>query len=239
MRSFFFALVPLLALAASGSALAAAGKVTFLEGSATRTPKDGPAVAVADGAELLDGDTLETAAGGRLELTLEDGSVARLDEKSKLVVDSVSKLSEESWAVKLTLTLGQIWSKVTRKVGEGAGYEVQTERAVAGVRGTEFLVEAAGEHTIEVYEGAVEVGVRGEQGEIVARHRVALGQHLRIDAARKTGGPGQGHADRAFRKWAAARQEKAALKGEKKDKHEKRRERRYDRLEQRRESRPR
>jgi hypothetical protein len=218
-------------------ALAASGKVTFLEGSATRTAAGGAPVALIDGAAVLEGDALETSAGGRLEVTLEDGSIVRVDEKSRLLVDSVVRIGDQSWKVKLTLALGQIWSKVTRKVGEGAGYEVHTERAVAGVRGTEFLVEASGDHNVEVDEGVVDVGVRGADGLVTEHHLVNLGERLAIDASGRTAGPIKGRAERAFRHWLKERLEKTR-KGPK-ERRESLKERRYDRAEQRRDNRPR
>lgn len=197
MRILGLAVAVLAALPAS--ALGDSGTVTFLEGTATRTPAAGGApVALAVDAEVVEGDTLETGAESKLEIELEDGSIARLDQKSKLVVDSIAKGPETSWKVKLSLVLGQVWAKVTRKVGEDAGFEVHTERAVAGVRGTEFLVSADVEHEVEVYEGTVEVGGRGPKAE---RWKVGAGKRLAFDREGRAGGLAAARAERKFLKW--------------------------------------
>ena len=236
MRSLLVAAVALLVpVAASG----ASGKVTFLEGPATRLAKGTTeAAALAVDGEVSDGDVVETGPKGRVEITLADDSVVRLNESSKLVVDSVTKV-EQSWNVKLTLTLGEIWSKVTRKVGPDAGYEIQTERAVAGVRGTEFVVEAAGDHEIEVLEGKVEVAVRDGEGEGAGKKfQVAKGERLRVEKGMRCTGPAASKGERGFLKWVKGRdadrrddRDRRSLKERREDS----RQRRNDRRELRRE----
>ncbi len=59
------------------------------------------------------------------------------------------------------LDCGSVWTKVKKMIG-GGKFEVTTERAVHGVRGTEFTVEIIEENgikydIIKVYEGSVEV----------------------------------------------------------------------------------
>jgi len=216
------------------AAYAGSGKVTFVEGTATRSTSGGAPQALALDSEVEDGDTVETAAKARLELTLADGSVVRLGESGKLVVDSVTRV-ETSWRVKLTLVLGEVWSKVTRKVGDDAGYEVHTDRAVAGVRGTEFVVEAGADHDIEVLEGKVEVAVR--DGGAGAKYSLERGHRLRVDRAGKTGGPGPSKGDRAISKWARGEGDgKSKLDRERpRDRREDRKTKRMDRRELRRE----
>lgn len=218
----FFLLLPALSLAA-------AGKVTLADGPVTRTRIGAPSQALETGAEVEDGDTLETGEKARLEVRLADGSVLRLGARGRLVVDSVAPV-DTSFRVKLTLTLGELWSKVTRKTGPDAGYEVHTDRSVAGVRGTEFVVEAGDEHEVEVLEGKVEVALRDGS----TRHALTVGQRLRIDRAGKTLGPAPGRGERAIAKWA--RWEGDKLDRERsRDRREDRRTKRMDRRELRRE----
>lgn len=59
------------------------------------------------------------------------------------------------------LDCGSVWTKIKKMIG-GGKFEVTTERAVHGVRGTEFTVEIIEENgikydIIKVYEGSVEV----------------------------------------------------------------------------------
>jgi hypothetical protein len=154
-----------LVLAASllpATALAASGEVTYLEGKATRTPQGGGKVALALKSGLEQGDTIETSAGAKLEITLADKSVMRLGPSSKLKLD-VTSFSENSREFKATLILGKVWSKVSSIFGSERTFEVRTERAVAGVRGTIFRVDAARSKAVlvKVYTGTVAVAGTG------------------------------------------------------------------------------
>ncbi len=218
----FFLLLPTLSLAA-------AGKVTLAEGPVTRVRTGLSAQALEVGAQVEDGDTLETGEKARLEVQLADGSVVRLGSRGRLVVDSVTPV-ETGFRVKLTLALGELWSKVTRKTGPDAGYEVHTDRSVAGVRGTEFVVEAGDEHEVEVLEGKVEVALRDGS----ARHALTPGLRLRIDRAGKTAGPATGRGERAIAKWSRRDGDKLD-RDRSRDRREDRRTKRMDRRELRRE----
>lgn len=125
------------------------GSVTVVEGAgrAVRKADDGKGKPepLKVGTPIRVGDHLETAAGVRLKLTLNDQSVLMLDERSRLQIDAADFADQTGarsgfWS---TLGVGAIWSKVAKTVaGSDAKFEVRTERAVAGVRGTEFWVEA-------------------------------------------------------------------------------------------------
>jgi len=229
MRPVLSAAAFCLFLLAPALASAAAGRVTLAEGTATRTRAGAPAATLTVGAEVEDHDTLETGDKSRLEVELADGSVLRLGARGRLVVDSVTPV-ETSFRVKLTLALGELWSKVTRKVGPDAGYEVHTDRSVAGVRGTEFVVEAGDEHEVEVLEGKVEVALRDGS----ARHDLTPGQRLRIDRAGKTAGPAASRGERAIAKWSRRDGDKLD-RDRSRDRREDRRTKRMDRRELRRE----
>jgi hypothetical protein len=120
-------------------AWASVGKVALLEGKATRTPSGGAAAALAVGTELEVGDVLEVSKGN-LKLQLNDDSVIMLGDASKLTIDEASFGGQERSFV-ATLGLGKLWTKVTKAVGKGK-FEVKTDKAVAGVRGTIFRIDA-------------------------------------------------------------------------------------------------
>ncbi len=129
-----------LAVLLAGSAFAEVGKVTVLEGQASRAPKDGAAVALAVGAEIELGDTLEVK-NGNLKFELTDGSVVALATGSKLQISEAEFEGQERKGFKAFLGAGSLWTKV-KKTLTGAKFEVTTERAVAGVRGTIFRIDA-------------------------------------------------------------------------------------------------
>ncbi|MCC6336349.1 MAG: FecR domain-containing protein [Myxococcales bacterium] len=125
----------------AGSALAAVGKIAVLEGAGTRTPKDGgAAVALAVGTEVELGDTIDVSKGN-LKLELNDGSVIALAERSKLQITEAEFEGQERKGFSAFLKAGSLWTKVKKALG-GGKFEVTTERAVAGVRGTIFRIDA-------------------------------------------------------------------------------------------------
>ena len=125
------------------AALASVGKVSLLQGTATRTPTGGSAVALEVGAEIELGDTIGVGAGSNLKIVLGDESLLLLGADSSLRIDEGKFQGLERRAFSARLLIGKVWAKVTRAVsGSDAKFEVTTDRAVAGVRGTVFRVDA-------------------------------------------------------------------------------------------------
>jgi hypothetical protein len=156
---------PLLLAAAllSAPALAApppaAGTVTFVDGEATRLA-GGRAERLGPGSAVFQGDVVETARRTRVELTLADRSVLRLGPLSRVELDAAAfgKGSGDR-QVSARLRVGNVWATVTRSLGGEARFEVRTENAVAGVRGTTFRVDASTDRSVvvKVYSGTVAV----------------------------------------------------------------------------------
>ncbi len=148
----------LLAVLLPSLALAASGEVSFLEGTASRSPKAGGKVALSLKGAVEQGDLVETGPNSRLELALPDKSVVRLGPSSKLRLDEAA-FAEDSRSFKATLVLGKAWAKVSSLFGSEKNFEVKTERAVAGVRGTIFRVDTDQSKAVlvRVYAGAVAV----------------------------------------------------------------------------------
>ncbi len=150
-------------LLAAAVALAAppapAGTVTFVAGDATRAGTGAPQK-LAVGSIVYPGDVLETRRRTRLEVRLADASVLRLGPASRATLDTArfGKSAEER-NVSAKLAVGKIWAKVAKAVGGEARFQVQTENAVAGVRGTTFRVDAANDRSVvvKVYSGTVAV----------------------------------------------------------------------------------
>lgn len=132
-----------LALLSAWPVLAAVGSVTIVEGPAFRTPKGGAEQPLKQGAEVELDDTLRTGADGNVKLTLTDQSVLVLGPESELVVERAEFESQERSRVLLKLLVGGVWAKVKKAIaGSDSTFEVSAARAVAGVRGTIFRVDA-------------------------------------------------------------------------------------------------
>jgi len=102
----------------------------------------------------------------------------RLDENSKLLIqqaDFGGAAGQKKFVAKLAL--GKLWSKVTSVLGGQSRFEVATDNAVAGVRGTTFRVDAHADRSVlvRVYAGAVAVASPGQlvgKGSSSGRHEV-------------------------------------------------------------------
>lgn len=132
-------------------------KVSFLEGKATVTAEGGKATPLAKDATVFENDMVETQAGTKVELKLADGSAIRIGPTSKLQLKSAyfGEKGEKKFSAKLLF--GRVWSKVSGLVGGESKFEVETDNAVAGVRGTTFRVDARQDKSVlvRVYAGSV------------------------------------------------------------------------------------
>jgi hypothetical protein len=160
-RARIGAAVALAAALLAGGARAAprtpAGRVTFVAGHATAGGRMEP---LAVGIGVYAGDVLETGRRTRLEVKLADESVLRLGPLSRATVQAASfGATVEDRKVSAKLVAGQIWANVAKAVGGEARFEVRTENAVAGVRGTTFRVDASKDRSVvvRVYSGTVAV----------------------------------------------------------------------------------
>ena len=148
-----------LALAAAARADAPAATVSFLDGEATRAA-GGKSERLAQGSALREGDEVETRKRTRLELTLADGSVVRMGPLSRVTLETAAfARSGGDRKVSARLLVGKVWANVARAVGGDSRFEVKTDNAVAGVRGTTFRVDAAHDKSVvvRVYSGTVAV----------------------------------------------------------------------------------
>jgi hypothetical protein len=125
------------------AAVAAVGQVTALEGTAIRIPKGGAELPLGAGGAIELEDTVRTASGSSLKLALTDGTALALGPDSELVLEVAEFAGQERSAFSARLVLGQFWAKVKKAAaGSTASFEVKGGRAVAGVRGTIFRMDA-------------------------------------------------------------------------------------------------
>lgn len=152
-------LLALLLLAVLGVALPAlgedAGTVAAVDGSA-EIGRAGTWIEATPGAAVAVGDQLRTGQPGRMRVVFRDDSVLVLSDDTTLVVDEQVFDPSGSESV-FNLLQGKLRSVVSHYYGtSGSSYEVRSETAVAGVRGTEFVM------TYDPVTGASEVvGIRG------------------------------------------------------------------------------
>ena len=119
-----------------------------------------------------------------MKLTLTDQSVVVLGPDSELVVERAEFEAQERSRVSLKLLVGGIWAKVKKAIaGSDSTFEVSAARAVAGVRGTIFRVDATplivGTRPPKIRETVVRV----------SEGRVAVNAQVKKAAAKPPPGP--------------------------------------------------
>ncbi|WP_224362994.1 FecR family protein [Hyalangium versicolor] len=155
-----------------GLALASIGKVSVLEGTAKRTNGE-ETQALEVGSEIELNDTIEVGRDSNLKLTLTDESVIMLAEGSRLTIDEATFEGQERRGFAARLGFGKLWAKVKKALGGSeAKFEVKTERAVAGVRGTIFRVDYGDMAQAMVPADKLRMVVRVVEGRVVVAARV-------------------------------------------------------------------
>ncbi len=150
--------------------------VTFLTGDAYITDTDDPDGQIADiGSLLLPGQQLEVESG-YAELQIGDIGTVRVAENSRIQLDDIV-LSSQGSSVDIRVVSGSILNKVERLAGNES-YEVRTETAVMGVRGTQFgvNVSADGSTLLAVREGRVSAVPPAADPERVRRRASETGE---------------------------------------------------------------
>ncbi|MFH1539374.1 MAG: FecR family protein [bacterium] len=156
-----------LALAAASFAGDAADVaiITYLEGDVqVRAAKGAEWEAAELEMGLPEGSSIKTGADSKAKFALEDDSLVVVGALSVLEITKVAIESAEEIAnASFFLTEGMVRAEVAKLTSADSSFEIHTPTATAGVRGTDFMVEAAAdteETTVTVFDGEVELGNR-------------------------------------------------------------------------------
>ncbi|XDD55558.1 lipoprotein LipL45 [Leptospira sp. WS4.C2] len=108
------------------------------------------------GALLKSGDNVVTGDNGKVDIQFTDGSSIRISPKSAIDFAKLSQDNSGTTDTQIALVSGKVFAKVNKAKKED-NFTVVTPTAIAGVRGTSFIVEAAeGKPAkVKVVEGAV------------------------------------------------------------------------------------
>ena len=147
--------------AADASQVASAGKVKVLQGSVSITHADGQKTVVVKEADVAEGDRIESAKDGGAVVHFNGGNKLHVQPDTAVEIKEFrDQQAEGTRKAMLNLIRGKIRNQVTQKYnGKTSYYRVSTKGAVAGVRGTDFVVEHREtgklETRIETLEGRV------------------------------------------------------------------------------------
>ncbi|MCM0083522.1 FecR domain-containing protein [Geomonas sp. Red32] len=165
-------------LAASQALAAQAGKVTKASGTVLyRTVKAASYHPLHAGQHIDEGNWVKTGKDGWIELTLADNSRFTIANNSELEIQSylVSKTKKTG---SFGLTQGKLRASVMKIAGQQTDIKVKSGTAVAGVKGTEFLMLCQGPANIFFGNEGV-VSVSGPPGSGVALPAGTMTQNTR------------------------------------------------------------
>ncbi len=133
-------------------------KLTFIKGEVTITTAGGKTFKGTSGTKLLLGDVITAGSNAVVELLLHNGHLIRMKPNTHLVVPDRPENHSERISF-FEMLRGKIWSKSR---GKGNQFKIKTPRAVAGVRGTEFLLACSADTTtVNLFEGDVTLTPNG------------------------------------------------------------------------------
>ncbi|MCB0412829.1 MAG: FecR domain-containing protein [Bdellovibrionales bacterium] len=112
-------------------------------------------------------DTIITDKDSRVKIVMIDNNVINVSPDSKVTIDNYEFNPDGNKKnVLLNVLYGKVRSKVNQKYdGKSNKFQIKTPSAVAGVRGTDFLVGFANKQTqVVTFEGKVDFGLPGPNG---------------------------------------------------------------------------
>ena len=153
------------------AALVACGKVVADDGArvgavlavrgAVFTDSAGSLLPLTPEAPVRERDAI-VATDGKAKIALDDGTIISVAEHTRVRIGQVSKAAKAVRS-KLELVSGALRVLVA-KVSPNGNFEIETETAIAVVRGTDWLIEAAPDRTsVAVLNGTVAVTGRDSQ----------------------------------------------------------------------------
>ncbi|MBJ6726736.1 FecR domain-containing protein [Geomonas sp. Red875] len=156
----------ILCLVGSSAFAATIAKVTNCSGSIFfRDRNNVPYQKLDKGKSLAEGGWVKTGANGWIELTLIDNSRFTIANNSELELASLHVDRNKKEGV-FNLTQGKLRSSVTKLSGQQTSYQVRSKTAVAGIKGTEFLMLSEGPANVFFgNEGTVKVSGQQEGSE--------------------------------------------------------------------------
>lgn len=145
------------------NAFASAGKIADLNGSVSMRDRNNIPYKAAKKGDVFDkGYWIKTGSDGWASLALSDGSKITLANNTELEITEfvIGKNRKNGM---FTVTQGKLRASVTRLSGERVDYKVKSATAVAGIKGTEFMMMAQGQANV-FFGNEGSVGISGNEG---------------------------------------------------------------------------
>lgn len=191
-KPLIFLLIPLFIVIAAASEEDEIGKVTFPLGEVKISRDSGNQWETASlNCPVYNGDFIGTGAESRCEITMRDGSIIRLGEKSEMRFDRVEAKTDGLQRT-ANLAVGSIWTNLRKLKSDNKAIAVKTPTSVMAVRGTIFRAEAAADSStsVLVYEGALDVKLTEElEKKVLEMEKRKPGPPKQIEGPQEIPGP--------------------------------------------------
>jgi hypothetical protein len=118
------------------------------------------------GMALKVGDKIKTDSSAAATVTFFDGSTIELKGDTEISFDELTaKSSSSPKTIRLGQTIGETTSRVVKLIDPTSRYEIETQAAVAAVRGSTMVVQVASDGATRVYniEGTISITAQGKE----------------------------------------------------------------------------
>lgn len=155
---FWLALAILLASGNTALATDSVGEAAAVSGTVA-LERNGQRTRLTSGTPIFNGDIIHTApTGASVRLLLRDDSVLSLGQNSRFLVENFST-GDNSRTARFRLAFGRVRASISQTFSDVSDVQIRTPTAVAGVRGTQFVVDydaQARQTTVSVLSGRVD-----------------------------------------------------------------------------------
>lgn len=143
------------------------------------------------GSHLADGDQIKTGPASRIELVLPDDSKLRFADNTRFKIKKLDICQEKQKRdVKIDVVLGKTWANISKSLGITSNFELSSENAVAGVRGTIYRMNVYDDKSalVRVYDGKVAVSGGGTSKAAEGQQKIYTKPH-KIEGPKPIPGP--------------------------------------------------
>ena len=123
------------------------------------------------------GDRLKTGHDAYVEILMDDGSLLKLEEDSEITLSELSAdFGTKRIACRVFMWFGRLLSNIEKFKHSRSRFHVHTPTMIAGVRGTEFIVETTDsvQTDVGVFEGEISVGGVDAEGKLMESSEVLI-----------------------------------------------------------------
>ena len=168
------------------------GIMMVVKGDIKVITPDGKSEAGKVGKKVTAGDTITAGADSRAKIVMADKNVINVSPDSKIVIEKYENNGKDK-SVELNVVYGKVRASVEQKYdGDKNKFNIKTPSAVAGVRGTDFMMgynQASKTAQIITFAGSVAVGQPGPGGVINNPVFVNAGQMTTASAGQAPSAP--------------------------------------------------